>query len=348
MGPPPKQKRSFASDNNATIHPRILAAMADANVGHAFGYGADPWTERARAALKNAFGETASPYLVFNGTGANVVALSTLLRPYHAVICAPGAHINVDECGAPERFGGFKLVTADAVDGKLTPDSVERAVTGVGFEHHVQVKALSISQTTELGTVYSVKELAALAQVAQRHKLFFHLDGARLSNAAAAVGTTWRALTTEVGVDVVSLGGTKNGLMLGEAVVFLKPGLDEGAPYVRKQAMQLASKMRFVAAQFDAWMKDGLWLQLATHANAMGALLAAGAARVPGVQLTRPTQANAVFARIPPAWIPRLQEEFAFYVWDEVIHEVRWMCSHDTTPEDVNAFVALMERCARE
>jgi threonine aldolase len=327
--------RSFASDNNATIHPAILSALVAANVDHARGYGDDPWTTRALAAVRTALGPQAEPLFVFNGTGANVVGLSTVMRPFHAVICAPGAHINVDECGAPERFGGFKLLSADATDGKLTPASVAAAIQGVGVEHHVQPRVVSVSQTTELGTVYSTAELRALADTAHAHGLLLHVDGARLCNAAAALGVPLRAITTDVGVDLLSLGGTKNGLLLGEAVVFLTPGLSDGAAYVRKQAMQLSSKMRFISAQFEAWLQDGLNLRLASHANAMAAALADAVRPIPGVTLSRPVQANAVFARLPPAWIPPLQERFAFYVWDPATHEVRWMCSHDTTPEDV-------------
>ena len=244
---------------------------------------------------------------------------------------------------APERFGGFKLVTVEAVNGKLTPEAVKGAVHGVGVPHHSQVRAVSLSQSSELGTVYTPQEVTALCQTAHALDLYVHMDGARLANAAASLGVPLRAFTSDAGVDVVSFGGTKNGLMLGEAVVFLKEGLDATTPWVRKQAMQLASKMRFVAAQFEAVLEDDLWLKLAGHANGMATRLWQGVRDVPGVDVSRPVDANAVFARLPRTWLPALQAQFAFYVWDQATTEVRWMCSHDTTAEDVDALVAAVK-----
>jgi threonine aldolase len=333
-------KRGFASDNNAGIHPTILEAIAKANAGHAVAYGSDPWTDRAVAAFRAQFGDRVEVHFVFNGTGANVLGLGALLRPYHAILCAETAHINVDECGAPEKLTGCKLVDIPTPDGKLTPALVEPRIRGLGDQHHVQPRVLSISQSTELGTVYTPGEIRALADLAHRHGMYLHMDGARISNAAAALGLPLRALTTDCGVDVLSFGGTKIGLMMGEAVIVFDPKLAPDFKFLRKQGMQLASKMRFVAAQFEALLTDDLWLQSARHANAMAALLAQEVSSLPRVRLTRPTQANGVFAILPPEVIPRMQEHAFFYVWDESTHEVRWMTSFDTTEEDVRGFAA--------
>jgi threonine aldolase len=336
-----KHPRGFASDNQAGIHPAILEAIAAANEGHAASYGHDSSTERLAARFREHFGDGAQAFPVFNGTGANVLALRAACRPWQAAICAATAHLNVDEGGAPETVAGVKLLCVDGIDGKLTPDLVtERALARWGDEHQVQARVVSISQSTELGTVYSVEELAALAEAAHAAGLVLHVDGARISNAAAALELPLRALTTDVGVDIVSFGGTKNGLLGAEAVVFLDAELAEGFLWLRKQSLQLASKMRFLAAQLDALLTDGLYLRLAAHANAMAARLAAGVDDLPGVAITRPVQANAVFATLPPGAAERLQERFAFYVWDERSGEVRWMCAWDTTPEDVDTFVA--------
>jgi threonine aldolase len=330
--------RGFASDNSATIHPDVLAAIARVNVGHAFGYGHDDYTLSVERRVAHEFGPDASAFFVFNGTGANVVSLRAACRRFEAVICAETAHLSVDECGAPEVVAGVKLLTVQGDDGKLTPELVESRIARVGDEHAVQPHLVSISQCTELGTLYTPDEVQALADLAHSHHLLLHVDGARLSNAAAALGVPLREAAT--GADVVSLGGTKNGLLGAEAVVLLNPELAHDFLYVRKQSMQLASKMRFLAAQFDALLTDELWRRSAGHANAMAARLADAVSEVPGVQITRPVQANAVFAILPPSVIVSLQREYPFYVWDEAVGEVRWMCSWDTTEGDVDGFAA--------
>ena len=337
--------RSFASDNNSGVHPKVMEALARANHGgHVLAYGDDPHTASATRRLKRVFGEDAETFFVFNGTAANVLSLKAMTQPYHAVLCAQGAHIDADECGAPERFTGCKLLPIPTPDGKLTPELVAPHVKGVGVQHHVQPRVVSITNSTEVGTVYSPAETRALADFAHARGMRLHVDGARIANAAASLGTGLRELTRDAGVDALSFGGAKNGLMYGEAVVLFDPALAEGFLFHRKQAMQLASKMRFVAAQFDALLEDDLWLRSARHANAMARLLAEEAAKVPGVELSRMPQANAVFARLPPERIAPLQAEFPFYVWDETRHEVRWVASFDTTEEDVRAFVGALGR----
>jgi len=331
--------RSFASDNHAGVPEQVLATIAAANVDHAPAYGEDPWTARAERCFRDQLGEQAEAFLVFNGTAANVLALRATCRPWEGVICAASAHINVDECGAPERIGGVKLLAAPAPDGKLTPDQIDRMISGVGDEHSVQMRLLSVSQSTELGTCYSPAELSALSDRAHERGLYVHLDGARLGNAAASLGVPLRAITTDAGVDVVSFGGTKLGLLAAEAVVFLRPELAADFRYLRKQSLSLASKGRFLAAQFVALFEDDLWLSLASHANAMAGRLAAGLVSVERVRITQAVQANAVFAMLPAAAIEQLQERWPFYVWDEHTGEVRWMCSWDTTPAEVDALV---------
>jgi threonine aldolase len=329
--------RGFASDNAATIHPEVLAAIERANAGHAFGYGHDESTQAVEAKLKQRFGAAAA-FLVFNGTGANVLSLRAACRPWEGVICAQTAHLNSDECGAPEAIAGVKLLTAPTADGKLTPELVRSLIGHVGDEHAVQARVVSISQSTELGTVYSLAEVQAITEVAHDHGLLVHMDGARLSNAAAALRVELGEASA--GVDVLSFGGTKNGLMLGEAVVFFDAALTDGVAYLRKQTMQLASKMRFLAAQFDALLTDELWLRCAGHANAMAARLADAVEDLPGVTLTQPVQANAVFAVLPKTATATLLDQFPFYMWDEATGEVRWMCSWDTTEDDVAGFAA--------
>jgi threonine aldolase len=334
--------KSFASDNYAGAHPAILQALVAANAEHTPAYGGDPWTARVEGLLREAFGDQARSYLVFNGTGANVLAIRAACRRASAVICAATAHINVDEGGGPEFVGGVKLLTADTPDGKLRQADIAALCGRQGDEHAAQVGLVSISQSTELGTLYTPDEIAAIADAAHARGLSLHLDGSRLAHAAAALGLPLRALTTDLGVDVVSFGGTKIGLVAGEAVVFLTPELADGFPYLRKQSLQLASKGRFLAAQFEALLDGERWRELAGNANAMAARLAGAVEGLPGVTITQAVQANAVFAILDPAVTEALQAQFPFYVWDAATGEVRWMCSWDTTPQDVDAFAAAL------
>jgi threonine aldolase len=330
--------RGFASDNAATIHPEVLAAIARANVGHAFGYGHDQLTARLTRIFAEHFGPDARAFPVWGGSAANVLCLRAACRKWEGVICAETAHLNVDECGAPEAIAGVKLLSVAAEHGKLSPELVKPLIRRVGDEHAVQPRVISISNCTELGTVYTAKEVRALADLAHEHGLLLHVDGARLANAAASLDRHLGAITTDAGVDMVSFGGTKNGLLGAEAVVFLDPALADGFEYLRKQTLQLASKMRFLAAQLEALLADDLWVRCASHANAMAMRLAGRLAEAPGVTITRPVQSNAVFATLPNAAAQELLREFDFYMWDESLGEARWMCSWDTTEEDVDEF----------
>jgi threonine aldolase len=336
-------KRGFASDNNSGIHPEILDAISRANQGHAIGYGGDELTEKADSRFKTEFGEQTDVYFVFNGTGANVLSLSTLTRSFHSVICADTAHIQVDECGAPEKFTGSKLLPVPTIGGKITPEGIAKYLHGFDFEHHSQPGIISISQVTELGTVYTVQEIQAITALAHQHGLFVHMDGARLANAAVSLNLPFRAFTVDAGIDVLSFGGTKNGMMLGEAVLFFNPDLSKNAKYIRKQSMQLFSKMRFVSAQFLAYFNDELWKRNATHSNKMAQLLEQEVRKIPAIQLTQKVEANGVFAIVPRKIIPLLQEKYFFYMWDEHRSEVRWMTSFDTQEEDILNFVTLIK-----
>ncbi len=333
-------ERGFASDNAAGVHPEVLAAIAAANHGHAFGYGHDPLTERVHERLRAEFGADAHPFLVWGGSGANVLCLRAACRPWEAVICPETAHINIDEAGAPEAIAGVKLVHVATPDGKLRAEQIEPLLARAGDEHAVQPRVVSVSQATELGTVYSADELRALADAAHAHGLLLHVDGARLGNAAAALGVPWRAITTDVGADLVSVGGTKNGLLGAEVAVVLRPELAAGMPYLRKQTLQLASKMRFLAAQFEALLDGELWRRSAAQANDMAARLAAAVGRLPGVEIVYPVESNAVFARLPADARAALHDHFDFYDWDAAEGIVRWMCAWDTTEADVDAFAA--------
>jgi threonine aldolase len=332
----------FASDNHAGAHPDVLAAVAAANEGHSGSYGADRWTARAEELFRRHFGPDARAFCVFNGTAANVLSIAALTRPHEAVICPATAHLNVDECGAPEHYAGVKLLTVETEHGKLRPDDLDRWEDRRGDQHHVQPRVVSISQASELGTVYSPDEVRAIADAAHERGMLLHVDGARLANAAAALDVSLGELTTAAGVDVVSFGGTKDGALGAEAVVFPGGELGKDFEFVRKQGMQLASKMRFVAAQLAALLEDDLWLRNARQANAMAARLAAAVEGVDGVEITHPVEANGVFASLPRPAINRLLRELPgeppFYVWDEARDEVRWMCSWDTAPEDVDGF----------
>jgi threonine aldolase len=332
------RRRGFASDNYAPAHPEALAAVLAANDGHAGAYGADPWTERMREDVRAAFGPDAVAFPVFNGTAANVLCLHSVCRPWQAAIVTTNAHLHTDECGAPEAVAGLKLLAVETEHAKLTPELAERAIVAVGDEHARQARVLSITQSTELGTVYSLEEVRALSAFAHERDLLLHVDGARLFNAAAALGTEPLELTTGSGVDLLSLGGTKAGMLGAEAVVLLRPDLDDGLKYLRKQTMQLASKMRFASAQLSALLTDRLWERTAGHANAMARRLETAVSGLPGLTISHPVDANVVFAVLPPPVTARLQEEWPFYVWDERTGEVRWMCAWDTTPEDVDAF----------
>jgi threonine aldolase len=337
------QRKSFGSDNHAGAHPAVLRAILDANSGDAVAYGADPWTERVTATLREMF-RADDAFLVLNGTGANVLGLSLLLRRHEAVICADSAHINTDECGAPERLLGTKLVTVPAPDGKLTPELIAERLSGRGNDHFAQPGAVAITQSTEFGTCYSLAELRKIADFCHVSDLRVYLDGARLANAAAYLDCPLAELAECA--DVLSFGGTKNGAICAEALIVMRPGLAADVPYLRKQQTQLTSKMRFVAAQFDALLQDDLWRASAAHANAMARRLAAGAATVPGVEIVYPVQANAVFARLDPKHIVALQQDWFFHVWDEQASIVRWMAAFDTTEADIDAFVASIRSSA--
>jgi threonine aldolase len=342
----PRPRRGFGSDNHSGVHPAILAAIVAANEGHAPAYQTDPHSAAADAIFARHLGPVTVRY-VFNGTGANVLALQAITPAYGAVLCADTAHIHVDECGAPERFIGCKLLAVRGIHGKLTPELLAPYLIRGGDQHFAAPRAVSIAQPTELGTVYTPAELQNLCEFAHAKGLRVHLDGARLVNAAAALDVPLRALTTDVGIDVLSFGGTKNGLLGGEAVIFFDPALARDFNYIRKQGMQLPSKTRFVAAQFEALLGGDLWRTNAIHANAMARRLADGVADVPSVKLLAPVETNALFAEIPKAWVKPLREQAFFYVWDERRTAVRWMTTFDTTPEDVDAFLAEIHRLAK-
>ncbi|MCE1155095.1 MAG: low specificity L-threonine aldolase [Bacteroidales bacterium] len=335
--------KAFASDNYSGIHPEILEAISDANLSHAVSYGDDAITARANALFEHLFGPVKTLY-TFNGTGANVVALKCAALPFQSVICTQFAHIHVDECGAPVQAIGCTLLPLPSPDGKLTPAMVQPLLSAKGNVHHNQPKVISISQSTELGTVYTLDEVRALCDFAHANDMYVHLDGARIANAVAALGTGLKEATVDCGVDIMSFGGTKNGLMIGEAVLIFNNELKQHADYYHKQSAQLFSKNRFIAAQFVALLSNELWKRMALHANAMAQLLASEVSKIEGVTVTRPTDANGVFAIIPPEAIEPLQKQFRFYVWDESTLELRWMCSFDTTEEEVYGFVAVLKQ----
>jgi threonine aldolase len=337
-------KKGFASDNNAGVHPEILKAIEKVNEGHVVAYGDDPYTRQALNHLKDVFGPGTEAYFVFIGTAANVLGVGAFTRPYHSIMCAETAHMHTDECGAPEKWTGCKLLTVPTTDGKITVEGISRHIHDIGFEHHSQPRVISITQATEMGTVYTPEEIRKITDYAHRNHMYVHMDGARISNAAASLGIGLKELTAGTGIDVLSFGGTKNGLMYGEAIVFFNSQFTEHFKYQRKQGMQLASKMRFIAVQFDRYLKDNLWLENARHANRMAHLLAEKVRLIPGVRITQKVEANAVFATIPDEIIAPLQEEYFFYVWNEPASEVRWMCSYDTTEDDIDKFTA----CIRE
>lgn len=331
-------KRGFGSDNHSGVHPDVLKAIAEVNVDHAMAYGEDEYSAKVEQLFKQYFGTDASVYFAFNGTGANVLCLDAMTSSHHAVVCADTAHIHVDECGAPQRITGAKLLTIKTPDGKLTPELVKTQLHGFGFQHHSQPKVVSIAQPTELGTLYTLNEIKALADLAHQYNMYLHIDGARFANAAVALGCTFKQMTTDLGVDALSFGGTKNGLMIGEAVVLLNPKLNEDFLYRRKQAMQLCSKMRFIAAQFKAYFTDDLWKRNAEHSNAMARQLYDAIKDEKGLDVVYPVQANGVFVRLPRQVWTELQKHYFFYDWDEDDNVVRFMCSFDTTAEDIDLF----------
>lgn len=339
--------RSFASDNNSGIHPSVMKAIAEANTDHALGYGDDPWTEEAVRKIKEQFSPVCEPFFVFNGTGSNTMALQLLTRSYHSVLCAETAHIYVDECGAPAKMTGCQMRPLVTPDGKLTPARIEEYLHGFGDPHHSQPGVIYLSQSTELGTVYTPDELRAITALAHRYGMYVHMDGARLANAAAALGVRLQELTADCGVDTVSFGGTKNGLLAGECVLVFHPEWKEEASFYRKQSAQLASKMRFLACQFTAYLTDDLWLKNAGHANRMAALLHRELGRWPEIRFTQPVQTNQLFLTLPEPVIERIRESYFLYYWNEKEKEIRIVTSFDTTDEDIQQFLRTVEAAFR-
>lgn len=342
-----KLARGFASDNSAGVHPEVLEAIARANQGHVVAYGDDPFTRSAVARFEEHFGAGIDVFFTFNGTGANVLGLQALNRSYHAVLCSDYAHIYTDECGAPEKHTGCKLIPLAHQEGKIMLDAVRHAYHGIGDQHHVQARVISITQSTEMGTVYKPEEIQALARFAHEHEMFLHMDGARIANAAVSLGQTLRQATRDLGVDVLSFGGTKNGIMGGEAVVFFDRALSADFLYLRKQGMQLASKMRFIAVQFEALLTNDLWRRSAEHANRMARVLEAEVRKIPQVSIVWKVEANGVFAQIPRHAIEKIKERHFFYPWIEEECIVRWMCSFDTTEEDVKEFARVVAEAVK-
>ena len=327
--------RSFASDNNAGVHPLIMDAIVKANSNHAVGYGDDPWTEKATRKLKEVFGEKADPFFVFNGTGANSIALQAITRSFHSIVCTQTAHIYIDECGAPARMTGCTLIAVPTPDGKLTPELIRPHLHGFGVCHHSQPKAVYLSQTTELGTVYTIDEIKAIADLIHDYNMYLHVDGARIANACACLNCSMKQLTVDAGVDILSFGGTKNGMMQGEAVISFRPEISENLPYFRKQSAQLASKMRYLSAQFLPYFTDDLWLSNARHANQQAAKLVNILKKYPQVQFTQKPETNQLFFTLPKDVAQRLSEKYFFYYWNEAQCEIRLVTSWDTTDEDI-------------
>jgi threonine aldolase len=332
-------KRTFASDNYAGVHPEIIDAILKANTAHAASYGADPYTAEAIKKFRSFFGADAEIFFVYNGTGANVLGLEALTRSFNSIICSDLAHINVDESTAPEKFLGCKLLTIPTRDGKIYADEIEAKILRLNDQHHPQVKVISISQTTEYGTVYTVDQLRDISSIAKKYDLFIHMDGSRIANAAVSLKKEFAEFTRDAGVDVVSFGGTKNGMMFGEAVVIFNAAIAQHFKYTRKQGMQLHSKMRFIGAQFDCLLSNDLWRRNADHANRMASYFHQKLSKFPSVRITQPVDANAIFAIFPAAVIPALQEQNFFYVWNEKTFEVRLMCAFDTTQQDIDGFI---------
>ena len=337
-------KRGFASDNNAGIHPEILNEIIFANNGHVIGYGSDIYTEQALEIFKEYFGSQTETYFVFTGTAANVLGLSANTRSWNSIITASTAHLQEDECGAPEKFIGCKVLTVETPDGKVTTELIEEHMHGIDFEHHSQPKVVSITQSTEMGTVYSLEEIKKIAVYTHSRNMLLHMDGSRLANAALTLDLPFKAFTTDAGVDVLSFGGTKNGMMSGEAICFLKKGLSNDFKYIRKQGMQLASKMRYISAQYIAYFRNDLWKRCARHSNSMAGLLAAKLKEIPEVKITQSVQSNGVFVTMPAGIAEKLMKHYYFYPWDENISEYRLMTSWDTNQSDIEDFITLLKK----
>jgi len=334
--------RSFASDNNSGVHPAIMDAIVRANKDHAIAYGDDDWTRQAGGRLKVIFGEDVEPCFVFNGTGSNMVALQSMIRPFHSIITTSTGHINVDECGAPSKFTSAMVKEIPTSDGKLTVDLIRSVLHGFGDQHHSQPKVIYLSQATELGTVYTSGELEAICDLAHSYDMYVHMDGSRLANACAYLDLSMAALSRNCGIDVLSLGGTKNGMMMGEVVIPFRSELNEYLKFYRKQSAQLYSKMRYHTAQFITYFENDLWLHNARHANAMARLLADKIKDLPDIHLTQKVESNAIFLTMPKDTIDKMRQSYFFYTWNEENNEIRLVCSWDTTEEDVNGFVSLL------
>lgn len=336
--------RSFASDNNSGVHPKILEAIHQANDGHAVGYGDDPWTEEAQRFFKQTFGPASETFIVLNGTGANIVSLQLATKPFNSILCSDTSHILVDECGAPVKNTGCPIFSIPTPDGKLTPAMIRQKLHGFGDQHHSQPGVVYLSQCTELGTVYTQEEIRDISTLAHQYGLYVHMDGARLANAAVALNLSFRALTTDCGVDILSFGGTKNGLMMGESVVILNPELVKNARFIRKQSAQLASKMRYLSVQFSTYLKEDLWHANAEHANEMAKLMYHELSKYPEVRFTQKPETNALFLTLPRPVIDELLKRWFFYFWNEANNEIRLVCSFDTTKDDVLAFLTDLEK----
>lgn len=335
-------KRGFASDNNSGIHPDILKAIETSNVGHAVGYGDDIYTQKALELFKKEFGDHTEIFFTLTGTGANILSIQSVCQSFNSILCAETAHIHTDECGSPEKFTGSKLIPVPSGNGKVTPFELKKRLHGFGTEHHSQPGLLSISQVTEMGTVYTPEEIRELADIVHLNGMYLHMDGARISNAAVALGMNFREFTVDAGVDILSFGGTKNGLMLGEAVLIFRPELGVHTKYFRKQAAQLYSKMRFISAQFIPYLQDEIWKKNATHSNRMAKILEEMVADIKAIKITQKVEANGIFAILPREIIPLIRKEYFFYDWNESTGEVRWMTSFDTTQEDITNLAALL------
>ncbi|MBQ7824473.1 MAG: low specificity L-threonine aldolase [Bacteroidaceae bacterium] len=336
--------RSFASDNNSGVHPAVMNAIVKANVDHAVGYGDDPYTDEAVKAVRSVFGNTADVFFVFNGTGANVVALKACTQPFHAIIAAETAHIAVDECGAPVAQTGCLLKEIATTNGKLTPKLIQTRLTGFGEVHHSQPKVVYLAQCTELGTVYTIDEIKRIADFIHGYGMYLHMDGARLANAAVSLGCSLKEMTVDAGVDILSFGGTKNGMMIGESVISFRKELSENLGYIRKQSAQLYSKMRYVSCQFTAYLQNNLWQKNAAHANEMAQKLKNGLEQIAPIEFTQSVDANILLLRLPRKMIPLLQKDYFFYIWNETNDEIRLVTSFDTTQNDIECFLTDFEQ----